>query len=280
MATPNRAALISKLYKVLKKHYTPVVLPQRPVLEQMLYAVLLENASYDQANKAFETASTTFFDWNEVRVSTIKELAEIMHVLPHPAESATHLKQVLQSVFESTYTYDLESLRKQNLGQAVQRLKRIEGATHFAVALVTQLALSGHSIPLDRAAFEVLSILGISTDADAASGAVAGMERAIAKNKGIEFGSLLHQLAVELQASPHSTNLHKVLLEVTPDAKDRLPKRGGKKAEEPPPPAKKGAAPKKPAAVASKKPAPGKKPLAKAAAKASAPPSRSKPKPR
>ena len=99
---------------------------------------------------------------------------------------------------------------------------------------------------------------------------VSGLERAIPKNKGAEFASLLHQLGAELVASPFSPNVHKILLEVAPDAKERFPKRQTKKpSPEPPPhPAKAAAASaaKKPAVPEKKKEEPVKKPAAKASA--------------
>lgn len=231
MATQNRTALINKVHKVLKKHYKPVSIPERPLLEHALYACCLENASYEAADKAYAAASSTFFDWNEVRVSTVKELAEVMHVLPEPAAAAGNLKRVLQSVFEANYSFDLETLKKMPLGQAQQKLQKHPGATPFVVAYVTQAALGGHAIPLDRGLLDVFGILGLATAQEKAAHNVPGLERAIPKNKGIEFGSLAHQLGADLVHSPHSPNLHKTLLEIAPDCKDRLPKRAAKSAK-------------------------------------------------
>lgn len=271
MANPNRMALLTKMHKVLKKHYKPVAIPDRPVLEHLLYACCLENAPYEQADKAFAAVSTSFFDWNEVRVSTVKELAEVMSMLPAAAAAAANLKRVLQGVFESTYSFELEPLKKQNLGQAQQRLKKLEGATPFTIAYLTQATLGGHAIPLDKGLMQVFAVLGLASDADQAACAVPGLERAIPKTKGVEFGSLAHQLGAEMFANPYSPSLHKILLEMAPDAKDRLPKRpvkGAKPKEaEAPAEASKEAKPKAEAPTkgsAAKKiaPASGKKPAA------------------
>ncbi len=231
MAAPNRSALLTKMHKVLKKHYTPVPTPERPVLEQLLYACCLENAHYEAADKAYAAVSTTFFDWNEVRVSTVKELAEVMHALPDPQAAAARLKRTLQSVFEASYTFELEGLKKQNLGQAQQKLAKYEGVTPFAVAYVTQASLGGHSIPLDQGLLEVFAVLSLATPQDKASHSVPGLERAIAKNKGVEFGSLAHQLGADMFSGPYSPALHKILLEIAPEAKEHLPKRPTKTAK-------------------------------------------------
>ena len=67
------------------------------------------------------------------------------------------------------------------------------------------------------------------SQAESASGNVPGMERAIPKSKGQEFGSLLHQLGAEFAANPFSPQLRDLLLSIAPDAKDRMPKRVSKK---------------------------------------------------
>ena len=198
MSGPNRSALITKLYKVLKQHYKPILIDgNRPLLEQMLFACCLENAPYPKAEKIYEHLSSSFFDWNEVRVSTVKELAESMRELPDPPAAAANLKSVLQTVFEATYSFDLENVKKQNIGVGIKRLAKMEGASAFVVAYATQHALGGHSIPLDRGAVELLYVVGLATDAERKSENVAGLERAIAKNKGAEFASLLHQMAAD-----------------------------------------------------------------------------------
>jgi endonuclease III len=233
MAVANRSTLLGKLHKVCKKHYSPAAAVDRPLFEQMLFACCLENAPASAADEAFSALRASYFDWNEARVTTVKELSETVAKLPDPEAAASRVKRVMQGVFESTYSFELEALKKQNLGQAVQQLKKLNGASAFVVAYATQHSLGGHSIPVDRNTLEMLAVLGIVTPAEAAEGGVPGLERAIPKNRGIEFGSLVHALGAEFGANRYSPALHKILLEVAPDAKDRLPKRS-KKHEEPP----------------------------------------------
>lgn len=243
----NRAALLTKIHKVLKKHYTPVTpRGEQSVLESMLFACCLENTALETAETVFQAVKSSFFDWNEVRVTTVKELAEVMGALPDPVAAAAHLKAILQTVFESEYSFDLEALKKQNIGQAVKRLQKLDGATAFNVAYCTQTALGGHAIPLDRGALGVLLALGAASEAEAGSGSVAGLERAIPKSKGQEFGALLHELGAEFVANPFAPAFRDLLVSITPDAKDRLPKRGAKKPE-PAPEAPKKRAEEKPA---------------------------------
>jgi endonuclease III len=226
MAAKNRAALINKALKVVKKHFKPAAPPkERSLLEHLLFACCLENSNHDAAEKTFHSLSTDYFDWNEVRVSTIRELAEAMKPLNDPEAAATRLKRVLQSVFETHYSFDLEPMKKQNIGVAVKTLEKYNGSTPFIVAYVTQNALGGHAIPINQGLLESMRIVGVISDGEAAKGTVPGLERVVPKSKGAEVGSQLHQLGVEMHRSPYGQTIRKLLLEIEPDAKDNLPKR-------------------------------------------------------
>ena len=237
MSILNRTALLTKIHKAIKKHYKlPAVKGDQPVLDALLFASCLENAKFEAAEAGYNTIKSSFFDWNEIRVTTVKELAETLHALPDPAAAATHFKNILQTVFESEYSFDLEALKKQNLGQAVKRLEKLEGATPFAVAYATQMALGGHSIPLDQGALSLLIVLGVISQNEARAHSVPGLERAIPKSKGQEFGLLLHQFGADFLASPFSPTLRDMILSIAPDARERFPKRATKKPEPAPVP--------------------------------------------
>src|ERR1700752_5049309 len=130
--TTNRTAAIAKVYKVLKKHYKPCAPPEdRTVLEHLLYACVLENARFEAADEAFAKLKELYFDWNEIRVTTVTELAEGMGGIPDAAAAAQRVKRSLQSVFEGGYTFDMEALKKQNIGKAEKDLEKINGSTPF-----------------------------------------------------------------------------------------------------------------------------------------------------
>ncbi|NIL96949.1 MAG: hypothetical protein GTO53_05585 [Planctomycetales bacterium] len=227
----SRSSMIARLHKTLKKKFTPYTPNTRlSVLEQLIFACCLEDAQENDAQRAFNAIEEQFFDWNEVRVSSVKELSEVTQMLPFPRQAALRVKKTLQSVFEANYSFDLEKLKKENLGVAIKKLYKYDGVTPFAVAFVTQTALGGHAIPVSRGSLEALYILGIINEKEKKNYNVPGMERAISKSKGIEFGSLLNQLGCQLRRSPYGTTTRKILLDIAPDAKDRLPKRVDKKA--------------------------------------------------
>ncbi|MEZ6072413.1 MAG: hypothetical protein R3C10_19665 [Pirellulales bacterium] len=204
----------------------------RPVMEHLLYACLLEDAHHQAAEDALAAVTDAFFDWNEVRVTTIGELAEMMPMLPDPQSAARRLRETLQSVFESVYSFDLEPYRKLNLGHASKKLERLKGTTFFTVGYVVQMALGGHTIPLSRGTLAALKIAGVITDKEAERGVVPGLERAVPKSKGVEFATILHQLGADFFANPYDTSVHAVLMEISPDCKSDLPKKLTKRQKE------------------------------------------------
>jgi endonuclease-3 len=226
MTAVSRTAQFAKVHKVLKKYYKSAATNAgRTVIEHLLFACCLEDAHADAAEEAFAALVHTFFDWNEVRVTSISELSEVMACLPDPRAAANRIKRVLHAVFENTFNFDLEDRRKKNLGPTVKWLEKLDGTTPFTVAYVVQAALHGHAIPIDPGTMRALHVLDLVSDKDVAAGAVPGLERAVAKSKGVEFGSLLHELGADFAANPYSPNLREILRQINPDCESRLPKR-------------------------------------------------------
>lgn len=224
MAAANRANVFTACHKIAKKHYTTAGPDKRSILEQLVFSAILENAPHKIAEQCFDTLQSEYFDWNEVRVTSVPELAEMFAKHPNREAAATRVKTLLQNIFEAIYTYDLEGLKKGNQGKAVVSIEKY-GATPFVVGYVTQHGLGGHSIPVDRSLLNLMFVLGAITDKELEKQTVPGMERAIPKTKGVEFSDMVHELAVDFQNAPFSKKIRDLLLEISPDAKSRFPKR-------------------------------------------------------
>ena len=270
MSAKNRADLITKLHKFVKKEYQVITPPSnRSVLEHMIYGCCLENSNFDAADDAFAKLQENYFDWNEVRVTTVAELAESCRNLSDPTAAARSLKKTLHGIFEHYYQFDLDFLKKENLSKAVQTFQKFNGVSQFVVSYVAQNGLGGHSIPLDHSLMRLFYVLGIVTEDESKKDRVPGLERTIAKAKGAEFSILVHQLAVAFNSAPFSTALRAKILKVNGDAKERFPKRASRKKEpEKKAPAKKEPVKKVAKEVAKKAPAKAKPVAKKTASKA------------
>jgi endonuclease-3 len=222
----------------------------------------LENSTFDAADDAFARLQENYFDWNEVRVTTVAELEESCRNLSDPTAAAKSLKKTLHGIFEHYYQFDLDFLKKENLSKAVQTFQKFNGVSQFVVSYVAQNGLGGHSIPLDHSLMRLFYVLGIVTEDESKKDRVPGLERTIAKAKGAEFSILVHQLAVAFNSAPFSNAIRAKILKISGDAKERFPKRASRKKE----PEKKAPEKKEPAKVVAKKATAKVKPVAKKAA--------------
>ena len=238
MSTKNRGDRIQLLHKVVKKYYKPVATPEgRSVLEHLIYACCLEDARYDSADEAFHRLQESYFDWNEVRVTTVTELAEVLHNLPDPSAAAVRVKKNLQSLFETRYSFEIDDMIKMNQGKAIQELEKLGGISKFVLGYTTQNSLGGHAIPVSESIMKVLIATEIVSEAEASKGQAPGLERTIAKSKGLEFSSCVHQFAVDCLLQPTSKQVKAMLKEagaVEPPPKKEEPKPVAK-AEKPSP---------------------------------------------
>ncbi len=170
-----------------------------PVLERFLYAICREGVTPEAADRAFDGLQKRFFDWNEIRVSSAREIADaIEEFVPDAEIRGQRLIDFLQEVFESTFSFDLESMQKKGLKQAAKQLARYQAASDFAVAWVIQKSLGGHAIPVDAPSLRVLRRLGVLEEGQNDSEAQrASLEHQVPKAKGAEFVDLISVLADE-----------------------------------------------------------------------------------
>ena len=182
----NKQRLIQRLCSSSKRTAEGAAKDDRSILEHLLYAVCREGATRDQADEAFQTLRETFFDWNEIRVSAEREVVDAVSHLPNAEVRAYRLINLLKEVFETTYSFDLESLHKKGLKQAQKHLERL-GASQYAVAYTIQHGLGGHSLPIDADMKRALVRLEVLEEEGDEEAAMASLEHLIPKAKGSVF---------------------------------------------------------------------------------------------
>jgi endonuclease III len=194
--TTNKQRVLTQIFTTLKKRYEPVEPEPRAVLEQFLYAICREGASRAQADRAFRNLQERFFDWNEVRVSSPREVEEALGNIPEPESRANRLISFLHEIFETTFSFDLESLHKKGLKQAAKQLSRYQAANDYAVSWVIQHSLGGHAIPLDAPSIRVLRRLGLLAGSEEDLEALrTSLEHLIPKSRGPLFTELVSAIA-------------------------------------------------------------------------------------
>ena len=258
----DKAQACKKLTSILQKEYGRS-LPKfkEPVLETMLFAVCLEDNPWDVAVASYETLLKSYYDLNEIRVSSVSELERTLSDLKDADWKGLRIRSILRFVFESTYTFEYEKLAKLTVESAQKRLKKIEYLSPFVMSFTLQQILGSHVITLDTSMHRALIHLGL-VPADSSIGDASDFVKSgVKKSDSFAFTCLLRKFATDPKFADRIADEYEeegefdVLKVEQRLAVLKAPKKKKKKA------AKK-AAPKK----ASKKKAPAKK---KAAAKAS-----------
>jgi endonuclease III len=166
------------------------------VLEQFVFALCRENATLDQARQAFGNLRTQFFDWNEVRVSSPREIEEALAGLSDTENRAQRLIAFLQEVFETTFSFDLEGVQKKGLKQAAKSLLCFGASNEYVGAWVVQRSLGGHAIPIDSPTLRCSRRLGlIEATTDDPEAARSSLEHIVPKSKGAQFSDAISEVA-------------------------------------------------------------------------------------
>jgi endonuclease III len=146
----DKQALVTKLMKRLKKDYgAPAKRESLPVLETLVYAICLEDATTEGADSVYDCIKKSYHDWNEVRVTTISELEPIFAPLVYGPLRAMRIRYLLHYVFDHQYSYDFDALKKKTQELVHKQLAKIKHLTPFVRNYLLQTSLGNHVVPLD-----------------------------------------------------------------------------------------------------------------------------------
>lgn len=192
----DRQNVCRKLVASLKKKYKK----QPPkyelgVLETILFGVCLENADYEQADVAYERLTSGFYDLNEIRVSSITEIQNAFQDMSHPEWRAQRIRETLQYVFESYYSFDLEVLQKKTLEQAEKILNKIKSLSPFVKNYTLMSVLGAHVVPVDSATKKFVLWVGLATPDNNESEVSDVLKSAIRKAETAQFCYLLRLIS-------------------------------------------------------------------------------------
>ncbi|MFA5251600.1 MAG: hypothetical protein WC454_03320 [Phycisphaerae bacterium] len=146
------------LYRSLKRKCSmvPKVTYDESV-DALVYAIVSAELSEEAAQSAIKRFKEHFVDWNDLRVSRIEEIAEVLGPdVAAPKETAAALTAALRSVFNKYNMVSLKSLCKMSKRPARGVLEKMEGINRFVVDYCMLTSLRGHAIPLTKKMVEYL----------------------------------------------------------------------------------------------------------------------------
>ena len=163
----------------------------------MLFAVCLEDNPWDRAEAGFEKLLKSYFDLNEIRVSSVGELESTLSDLRQANWKGLRIRSILRFVFESTYSFDFEKLAKLTLESAQKRLKKIDYLSPFVTSFTLQQVLGSHVVCLDNSCFRTAVHLGLVPPKSTIEEASEFLKPGLKKADAATFSHLLRCLATD-----------------------------------------------------------------------------------
>jgi hypothetical protein len=197
----SRQKEFKKLYKKLKKRYPdePIALPrERKLLEHLVFAVFLEGAKREAACSAFAAMERYYIDWNEIRVSTANEIADVVDMIPDASRVGERLRRLLQWIFDATYKFDLEELRAQGKNAVVEFLKTVPFSTAFMNDYAALFGCGEGTLPLSEGALRALRLLDFVVVSADGREIAPELDGAFEGDEAIDFFFALHELGAEM----------------------------------------------------------------------------------
>ena len=191
--------LVNSLHKLYGKSVPKIELP---VVETLLFAACLEDNPWTTAEVGMKHLLASFFDLNEIRVSSVNELELVLTPLHKADWKGLRIRSILRHLFETTYSYDFEKLRRQTLEQAVKTLKKIPDVTPFIRDFVLHEILGSHIVFLDDSMVTAAKWLGLVPENSDVSETSEYLKGGLKKSEVSEFCYLLRGLATDPKFIP------------------------------------------------------------------------------
>jgi len=189
------ATRLQKLYRGLKRaHPKPEKVAYDDPIEALIYGVVSEHTSESTVLRAVKGFRATFVDWNDLRVSRVEEIVEILQEDSVSSRAtAFALLTALRAVFDEYHALSLQSLKKMGKRPAKQAMEALDGVGHFVVNYCMLTSLQGHAIPLTETMATYLRQNDI-VDPEADDQDIEGfLSRQVAAKDAYEFYSLLRR---------------------------------------------------------------------------------------
>lgn len=112
------------------------------------------------AARSFRQLKDAFVDWNEVRISSVREIQGEL-AGEGTLDVAVFIKDLLEIVHRERQDVSLEFIIEQNLGEIRRYLKQVKGMDSATIDLILRVRKEHPLVPLNQAMEAVLARLGV-----------------------------------------------------------------------------------------------------------------------
>jgi len=197
----DRVRRLDRVRLALRRRYgdPPRIAVTHPV-EYAIRIILSEEATADQVDRAVERLRRAFVDWNDLRVSRLREVRDVLGVdFPRSSYKARVIPRLLDQVFKehNSMVWDfLEALGKVGTRSYFEKL---EDVRPFVAAALARDCAGAHAFPADHDIVRVLGRLGVvAADQETETEVQAFLERAVKSTRACQTHQLLKQFAEDV----------------------------------------------------------------------------------
>jgi endonuclease-3 len=154
---------IEKLFKAVKKEFGELRgLRTSSPFDQMVLTLFAEGNSKAAAGRAVKALLKEFVDWNEIRVSSWKEIGAVLEreKLANPGGKGIALKRCLEAIFAETNRMDLGVLQQVAPEKAFQFLTKLKDFDEGALAGVLYISVGAKELHPTAKVVRVAARLG------------------------------------------------------------------------------------------------------------------------
>jgi endonuclease-3 len=217
----DKVRRLERMRLALRRRYgePPRLAVTHPV-EHALRAILAEETTAAEADKALARIREHFVDLNDLRVSRPREIREVLgQDFPRSTQKARVIPRLLDQIFKQHNSMVWDFIEAMGKVETRTYFQKLEEVRPFVAAVIARDCAGAHAFPVDSDVARVLSRIGVVDSADLSEREMqAFLERAIKANRIYELHWLIKRLgeASCLVESPRCTEC--LLIAVCPSA--------------------------------------------------------------
>lgn len=203
MSTADHAKHLAALLKRLKSRYEPAMPPKRSPMDELLFGLLLCDATTPKAEAALKRLRDAHVDDNDMRVTRPAEIAATLGKLyPRAEERAARLHAVLSDIYRREHNVTLTPVMSMSKRDAAKYIETLSGLPLFASARWQLLVLESHHMPVDDRMFSRLLAAGVVEAGDDVEKAAGVLQRHVKHEDAVEAFVLLQAWSEDPDSEP------------------------------------------------------------------------------
>lgn len=157
-----RSRLLRQTLAILEKQLGRRRRRRRPdALETLLHSVLAGNGSDLLAARILEKLHQELVDWNELRVTTPRDIEELISPLSDAADKALILRRILHKLFRERHSLSLGHFKRFGQDRLSQDLDELGGLTEPMRARILLKAFDVNVLPMTEDIERITKRLGL-----------------------------------------------------------------------------------------------------------------------